>query len=116
MGIGLIIKDLAGQQNITLADLAKRLGKTKQAVYDIVEKEDVSTAIVRQCCKIFNVPASYFFEEQVTGNAIANGNSVAAINSDVSVGNSLSQQEKIDYLERLLAEKERTIQILMERK
>ncbi len=116
MGIGLIIKELAGRQNISLADLAKRLGKTKQAVYDIVEKEDVSTAIVRQCSKIFNVPASYFFEEPGTGSAIAHGNSVAAINSDVSVGNSLSQQEKIDYLERLLEEKERTIQILMERR
>ena len=113
MGIGQIIKDLASQQNITLADLAKRLGKTKQAVYDIVEKEDVSTAIVRQCSRIFNVPASYFFEEQPGGHAIASGNSVAAVNSDVKVGNSFSLQEKIEYLERLLEEKERTIQILM---
>lgn len=113
MGIGLIIKELASQQNITLADLAKRLGKTKQAVYDMVEKEDVNTSIVRQCSRIFNVPVSYFFDEHGTGNAIAHGNSVAAINSDVSVGNTLALQEKIDYLERLLDEKERTIQILM---
>lgn len=109
----MIIKDLAEKQKVSLPMLADKMGVSKQAVYKILEKEDVNTAIVRQCCRIFNVPASYFFEEPGTGNAIANGHSVAAINSDVQVGDSLSQKEKIDYLEKLLAEKERTIQILM---
>lgn len=113
MGIGLIIKDLAEKQNIALPLLAEKMGITKQGLYKILEKDDVNTSIVRQCARIFNVPAGFFFDESGTGSAIANGNSVAAINSEVSVGDSLSQQEKIDYLERLLAEKERTIQILM---
>lgn len=61
--IGYKIKELASQENITLAELAKKLGKTKQAVYDIVEKEDVSTAILRQVADIFDVPISSFFSE-----------------------------------------------------
>lgn len=113
MGIGLIIKELAEKQNIALPTLAEKMGITKQGLYKILEKEDVNTAIVRQCARIFGVPAGYFFDEAGTGNAIANGNSVAAINSDVSVGASISQQEKIELLERILEEKERTIQILM---
>lgn len=63
MAIGLKIKELASKKNITLADLAKKLNKTKQAVYEIVEKEDVNTAIIRQCAEIFGVPVSYFFDE-----------------------------------------------------
>ena len=63
MSIGQKIKDLASQKNITLAELAKRLGKTKQAVYEMVEKEDVNTSIIRQCINIFNISSSYFFDE-----------------------------------------------------
>lgn len=47
MSIGLKIKELADRKNITLADLAKRIGKTKQAVYEMVDKEDVNTSILR---------------------------------------------------------------------
>ncbi len=63
MSIGRKIKELASQKNITLADLAKKLGKTKQAVYEMVEKEDVNTSILRQCIEIFKVPSSYFFND-----------------------------------------------------
>lgn len=63
MSIGQKIKDLASQRNITLAELAKRLGKTKQAVYEMVEKEDINTSILRQCIEIFKVPSSYFFDD-----------------------------------------------------
>ena len=69
--IGYKIKELANQENITLAELAKRLGKTKQAVYDIVEKEDVSTAILRQVANIFDVPVSFFFaSDEQTGTTV----------------------------------------------
>lgn len=49
--------------------LARRLGKTKQAVYDMLEKEDVNTAILRQLSGIFKVPVTFFLtEEQENGN------------------------------------------------
>ena len=56
MSIGLKIKELADKKNITLADLAKRIGKTKQAVYEMVDKEDVNTSILRKLSVEFNVP------------------------------------------------------------
>ena len=30
----------------------------------MVEKEDVNTSILRECSSIFNIPISYFFEEE----------------------------------------------------
>lgn len=113
MGIGLIIRNLAEKQNISLPLLAKRMNITKQGLYKILEKDDVNTAIVRQCSKIFHVPAGYFFEESGTGSAIANNNSVAAINSEISVLGNVVLEERIKGLEKLLEEKERTIKILM---
>lgn len=63
MHIGLKIKELAVKKNLTLADMAKVLGKTKQAIYEIVDKEDVNSAILKQLSISFNIPISYFFGE-----------------------------------------------------
>jgi len=111
MGIGFIIKDLADKKNLSAVDLARLLGKSRQAIYDLMEKDDVSTAIVRQCSEIFDVPPSYFFQEG-GAQAVAKDHSIAAINSTVTPAES-SCQEKITLLEKLVEEKERTIQILL---
>lgn len=63
MNIGLKIKELADKKKLTLADLAKAMGKTKQAVYEMVEKEDVNTSILKQLSAIYDVPISFFFGE-----------------------------------------------------
>ncbi len=61
MNIGLRIKQLAAKKNLTLADLAKDMGKTKQAVYEMVEKEDVNTQILKTLSSLYGVPITYFF-------------------------------------------------------
>lgn len=64
MSIGLKIKQLCERDGISLAELARRLNRTRPAVYEMVEKEDVNTSILRECSTIFNIPVSYFFEEE----------------------------------------------------
>lgn len=69
MNIGLKIKELMSIEKMDAPTLAKKMGKTKQAVYDMLEKEDVNTAILRQLSDIFKVPVTFFFaEEQENGN------------------------------------------------
>ena len=69
MCIGLKIKELMSKEKIDAPTLARELGKTKQAVYDMLEKEDVNTAILRQLSNIFKVPVTFFLtEEQENGN------------------------------------------------
>lgn len=69
MCIGLKIKELMSKEKMDAPTLARRLGKTKQAVYDMLEKEDVNTAILRQLSGIFKVPVTFFLtEEQENGN------------------------------------------------
>lgn len=116
MNIGLKIKELAGEKNLTLADLAKRLGKTKQAVYEMVEKEDVNTSILKKLCSEFNVPISYFFECDETGvQVIAHHNSQAVGIGNITQSGDQTEisllKERIKHLEELLAEKERLIKV-----
>lgn len=59
--IGLKIKELMSKEKIDSPELAKRLGKTKQAVYDMIEKQDLNTSLLRELSEIFNVPITTFF-------------------------------------------------------
>ena len=69
MCIGLKIKELMSKEKMDAPTLARELGKTKQAVYDMLEKEDVNTAILRQLSNIFKVPVTFFLtEERENGN------------------------------------------------
>lgn len=128
MKIGLVIKELMLKQNIEVADLAKRLGKTKQAVYDILDKEDVNTSLLRELAAIFNVPITIFFDNSVnnnqsnTGNnsiVLGQNNNVDSLNLDCKekLENALVEikhlKEVIDAKDKLLQEKERLINVLM---
>lgn len=128
--IGLRIKQLMSQERLDVMTLAKRLGKTKQAVYDMLEKTDVNTSLLRQLSQIFHVPISAFFEEE---DAIYSGSrttgdfspAVSGVQGDATVtisneGEALQKeriahlQEKVQHLQDIIEEKERLIKVLMD--
>ena len=128
MKIGLVIKELMLKQNIEVADLAKRLGKTKQAVYDMFDKEDVNTSLLRELAAIFNVPITIFFDNSVNNNQSNTGNNSIVLGQNNNVDSlNLDYKEKlesalveikhlkevIDAKDKLLQEKERLINVLM---
>lgn len=128
MKIGLVIKELMLKQNIEVADLAKRLGKTKQAVYDMLDKEDVNTSLLRELAAIFNVPITIFFDNSVNNNQSSTGNNSIVLGQNNNVDSlNLDYKEKlesalveikhlkevIDAKDKLLQEKERLINVLM---
>ena len=128
MKIGLVIKELMLNQNIEVADLAKRLGKTKQAVYDMLDKEDVNTSLLRELAAIFNVPITIFFDNSVNNNQSNTGNNSIVLGQNNNVDSlNLDCKEKlesalveikhlkevIDAKDKLLQEKERLINVLM---
>lgn len=130
MKIGLVIKELMLKQNIEVADLAKRLGKTKQAVYDMLDKEDVNTSLLRELAAIFNVPITIFFDNSVNNNQSNTGNNSIVLGQNNNVDSlNLDYKEKlesalveikhlkevIDAKDKLLQEKERLINVLMDK-
>ena len=128
MKIGLIIKELMIKQNIEVAELAKRLGKTKQAVYDILDKEDVNTSLLRELSSILNVSIAIFFDNSVNNNQsnIGDNSVVVGQNNTIDTLN-LENKEKLENAlleikhlkaviegkDKLLEEKERLINVLM---
>lgn len=68
--IGLKIKELMSKEKMDAPELARRLDKTKQAVYDMIEKQDVSTSVLRKLSEIFNVPLTYFVTDDNVPNIV----------------------------------------------
>lgn len=130
--IGLIIKQLMSKENIDVSTLSKRLGKTKQAVYDMLEKTDVNTSVLRELSNIFNVPISrFFYEEDLKFNSSAANTTgdfspaVSGVQGDATVtisneGEALQKEriahlnEKVKHLQDIIDEKERLIKVLLD--
>ena len=62
--IGLKIKELMIKEKMDAPALAKKLNKSKQAVYDMLEKQDLSTSVLRELAEIFRVPLTYFLTDE----------------------------------------------------
>ena len=97
---------------------AKAFGSTYQSMYNLLYKEGTTCKVdlLERIASYFNVPVSFFFDDEAQ-NAIANGNSSIAVNNNsgsIATGDAVLQ-ERVTMLEKLLEEKERTIKILMER-
>ncbi len=127
MEIGLKIRELMIQEKLEIPEVAKKLGKTKQAVYDMLDKKDVNTALLRDLSKIFNVPITVFFEESPVSQ-VSNGNSSVVVgrdnNGNISTKECQDQlddalceikhlKDEINGKDKLIHEKERLIDVLM---
>ncbi|ROT17993.1 XRE family transcriptional regulator [Muribaculaceae bacterium Isolate-113 (HZI)] len=66
MHIGKKIKELAEKKKLTAPKLGKALGITKQAIYDLYDKEDVNTKLLKQIADALGVPVAIFFDEEGT--------------------------------------------------
>lgn len=93
MNIGLKIKELASKENLEIPAIAEKLGKSKQAVYDMLSKQDLNTSILRELSVILKVPITAFFQESED------------FNSDNSIQEKLeSAYREIEKLKRELEE------------
>ena len=61
--IGLKIKGLVDKEKLDIPYIAEKLGKSRQAVYDMFGKEDLNTSVLRQFSNILRVPLKTFVEE-----------------------------------------------------
>ena len=100
---------------VSQSEIARRLDMSQQSFNQSLIVNDVKSGLLERIATAIGVDMTFFYPAE--GNkAVASGdNSVAAIQSTVTQGDSKVLQERINGLERLLDEKERTIQILMNR-
>ena len=122
MGIGVNINKLMSEKRARKIKLAQHLGVARNTLDDYIsERTFMTTDKLILLADFFKVPVSYFFDEDLTrsNNVIVSDekNKVQSGNVNIMV----EQQEKeIEHLkillrekERVLEEKERTINILL---
>jgi len=104
--IGPELNRIMTERRIVRKDIAKEVGITPTYLSAIVRKNSIDCEL--KICKAIGISASYFFDD-------THGNHVSDISATTLFGNANVNitQGEVKMLKELLAEKERTIKILM---
>jgi transcriptional regulator with XRE-family HTH domain len=128
-----IIRELSERKGITLRELSKKIGMSEDGLQKILRKGSTSTANLEKIANALEVPISYFFEDYPGHQQInvegSNNGKIKMIGRDGYSKSAMPPKslqdahkeiaflkEKLLQNEKLLKEKERTIQILLQQK
>ena len=100
---------------------AKEFGSTYQSVYNLLYKDGTTCKVdlIERIAAYFNVPVGYFFNDEEMPSAVVSGNGNVAVDGNNNITNNVGAnaavlQERVSMLKRMLEEKERLIQVLLE--
>ena len=91
-----LIRELCTEKNIPFGELCQRIGRDASAVHRSIRAGSTSLKTLEEIAKVLEVPVGYFFDGYTQDRDLA------------------KYIKEINQLKELLAEKERTIQILLE--
>lgn len=130
--VGSQIEKLIHEKGLKSKEVAKGLNMTPVNLSKILRKESIDSALLERFAKYFNVPISYFFEDQKGASAVnmgegnmalaGSGNNFFGESGQPSNTNSknIELEQKVQHLTELLkqkdiiiAEKERLINTLL---
>lgn len=112
------IEQLIADNKLTKKNFCEKVSISVQGLDNILKGADLGSSKLERIADFFKLPIDYFFEREISipkdGNNIGtlNGNGNKVQQGHVNVMQD-SQEKEIEYLRTLLEEKERTIQILM---
>ena len=105
---GHIINELIDERRVKKVDLYTYAGITKSTLDNIIKGiNDPKCTTIEKIADFFKMPIDFFFNLNIGHQVKGNGNNVSG---DITLS---EYQKEIAHLKELLAEKERTIQILM---
>ena len=116
-----IIRNLSEKRVGGMRKLASDIGMSEANLHRCVNNNKIQAADLEKIALLLKIDIRIFFDEQFSEHANntvhTNGDfSPASMNGNVSVGGDAILTERVKHLEELLAEKERLISVLMERK
>lgn len=119
----LLIRDIAENKNMTLRMLATRVGISEDGLQKLMTNGSTKTSTLETIARVLEVPVGIFFEgyQQSANHSVANGNgSAASVYGNATAGVIADKDKEIEHLrtlleekEKVIAEKERLIQVLM---
>ena len=108
--IGNTVKSLIEARGIKKAQFAQDIGLAHaESLSRIFRSSSVQCEMLEKICRALNISPSYFFDETDAPQATAQASTVIGNAS----ANAVAQSGEMATLRELLAEKERTIQILL---
>lgn len=96
----LLIRDLCEKNKIKIRELASRIGKDESSIQSMIRTGSTNTKTLEAIAEVFNVSPGVFFDNP----------------SEDNTGSSLNKDAEIIYLKKILEEKERLIQVLLNKK
>ena len=111
--IGSELSKIIKGKNLIKKIVAKDAGITPVYLSAILHKESINAELLERICKAVGISPAYFFDDYV-----GDGYSIGDVNTTAIKGAASANisQGEIDLLKSMLAEKERTIKILMRSK
>ena len=109
------LDELFRKKRITQKDFADRMGVTAVTITKWKSQESIDAAKLEAISKILNIPISYWFDDencQLNQSVVGDG-SAASIYGNATAGVIADKDKEIEHLKQLLKEKERLIQVLM---
>lgn len=96
----LLIRNLCEKNKIKIRELASRIGKDESSIQSMIRTGSTNTKTLEAIAEVFNVSPGIFFDNP----------------SEDNTGSSLNKDAEIIYLKKILEEKERLIQVLLNKK
>lgn len=110
------LNELVNSSKLNKIQIAERCGISRTTLDNVLSGSDARISTIERIACVLNVPVCCFFDDPISNTATANGDkSIAAINSTISMEKSKAMEEKLNMMEKLLEEKERLINVLMQR-
>lgn len=111
------LTELFKKKRIIQKDFAAKIGVTTVTISKWKSQSSIDAEKLEEISKLLNVPITYWFDESVSNNSIANGDgSASSIYGNATANYCADKDKEIEHLKELLKEKERTIKILMKEK
>lgn len=111
------ILELIEANKLTKKAFCKAVGISVQGFDNTLKGSEIGSIKLERIADYLKVPIDYFFERNIEQAELTVGHYVNGNGNKVSGDISLSDaQKEIEHLTKLLAEKERTIQILMNKR
>ena len=113
------IKEFLRKKKVSQSEIARKLEMSQQSFNKMLQSDDIKSSLVERVASILHVSMGEIYNEE-EHKAVASGNGIAVAGNNNVTGNYASNdskvlQERVRLLERILDEKERTIQILMKK-
>lgn len=113
--IGNKLKKILKREGINAKEFGKMIGKSEQRIYQYYNATKFDSDQIIEFSNIFKVPIAYLFDDEGyrLNQSVVGDGSAASIYGNATVGVIADKDKEIEHLKQLLKEKERLIQVLM---